>query len=178
MCVDKLASAQQLNYVLVAPKKEGECGWKTAATMRAAAKVNFRPTTVTSRCPLMVASYIWLAAVDKAAQSILGSRLKTVHHAGTYSCRRQRGNSSGEWSEHAFANAWDVTGFELNDGRVISVLKHWNKSPSKESKARAKFLRDVRDSACQVFRLVLSPDYNVAHNDHFHLEQSLNSSCR
>lgn len=119
VCLDKLASAEHLSYVYSAPKNNGKCGWKVAATMREAAKVKFRPSTVTAQCPLMLASYIWLGAVDKAAHSILGSHLKTVHHAGTYSCRRQRGNSSGEWSEHAFANAWDITGFELNDGRLF-----------------------------------------------------------
>ena len=177
ICLGKLASAKQLNYKQVGPKDEGKCGWKIAATMLEASKIKFKPKTVTSQCSLMLTSYIWLRDIDKAAKQRFGSGLKYIHHAGTYSCRRQRGNSSGAWSEHAFANAWDITGFELHDGRVISVLKHWNKDRSKEGKTKADFLHDARDSACSLFRVVLTPDFNAAHKDHFHLEQGPNFSC-
>lgn len=178
VCLNTLQSAQHLDYAQVPPKRNGKCGWDIAAAMTQSSNINFRPSTVTTQCPLMVASYIWLRAVDKAAQNRLGSGLKTIHHAGTYSCRRQRGNASGTWSEHAFANAWDITGFELRDGRVISVLKHWNAKRGKESKAKAKFLHDARKSACRVFRVVLTPDFNAAHKDHFHLDQGPSLSCR
>lgn len=177
ICLGKLASAKQLNYKQVASKNEGKCGWKIAATMLEASKIKFKPKTVTAQCSLMLASYIWLRDIDTAARKRLGSGLKYIHHAGTYSCRRQRGNSSGAWSEHAFANAWDITGFELQDGQVISVLKHWNQDKSIAGKAKAKFLRDARHSACRVFRIVLTPDFNAAHKDHFHLEQGANFSC-
>ncbi len=177
VCLSKLAAAQ-LKYAMAPPKKDGKCGWKIAATMKTARGVNFKPSAVTGQCPLMLASYIWLGEVDKAAQRRLGSGLSHVHHAGTYSCRRQRGNGSSQWSEHAFANAWDITGFELKDGRVVSVLKHWNKGKTKDSKARAQFLRDARRSACRVFRVTLTPDFNAAHKDHFHLDQGPSLSCR
>jgi len=36
----------------------------------------------------------------------------------------------------------------------------------------AAFLRDVRDGACDLFSTVLSPDYNTAYRDHFHLDQA------
>lgn len=175
VCLDKLASAKQLKYKQVAPKNEGKCGWKIAATMLEASKIKFKPKTVTAQCSLMLASYIWLRDIDKAARHRFGSGLKYIHHAGTYSCRRQRGNSSGAWSEHAFAKAWDITGFELLDGQVISVLKHWAKN--KENRVKANFLRDARNSACRVFRVFLTPDFNTDHKDHFHLEQGPNFSC-
>ena len=31
----------------------------------------------------------------------------------------------------------------------------------------------ARDAACEVFGTVLSPDYNAAHADHFHLDQEV-----
>lgn len=163
-----------------APRKNGPgpCGFKVADTMTKIDHAGFRPKEVTGQCPLVLAGYIWLRAVDRQAQKILGSGIKFVHHAGTYSCRRQRGNGSGAWSEHAFANAWDVTGFELEDGRVISVLKDWQGGKGKDAKARRKFLHKARDKACRVFRVVLSPDYNAAHRDHFHLDQGPSLSCR
>ena len=182
VCLNKLAEANHLSHTQAAPKHQGHCGWSVATTMTEANRVSFRPHTVTQQCPLMIASYIWLGDVDKQARTLLGSPLVKVHHAGTYSCRRQRGNGSGAWSEHAFANAWDITGFELKDGRVISVLKDWNntntKLSGKERRARARFLRKARDRACRLFRVVLSPDYNVAHRDHFHLDNGPALSCR
>lgn len=178
VCLGKLASAQSLDYQMAPPKNEQKkCGWKKAVKVNAVANISFRPNTITAQCPLMLASYIWLGEVDKAAQKYLGSPLKKIHHAGTYSCRRQRGNRSGEWSEHAFANAWDITGFELENGQVISVLKDWHNSSSAQARKKKKFLRKARKSACLVFRVVLSPDYNAAHKDHFHLDQGPSLSC-
>ena len=174
VCLDKLASANHLTFNMAEPKNEGgKCGWVVATSMQSIGNIKFRSGDVTQQCPLMLASYIWLLDVDKAAQKHFGSPLKSVHHAGTYSCRRQVGNSSGAWSEHAFANAWDVTGFALENGQVISVLKDWHGKTTK-----AKFLKDARNAACRVFRVVLSPDFNAAHKNHFHLDQGPSLSCR
>jgi hypothetical protein len=79
----------------------------------------------------------------------------------------------GKMSKHAYAQAWDVTGFELEDGRVISVLKHWEKRGPKRN-----FLRAVRDDACRIFNVVLGPDYNAAHRDHFHVDMGGGVACR
>ena len=178
-CLNKLGTANALDFKQAKPHRVQEpCGWDVAATMTKASDISFKPREVTSQCSVMLAGYIWLKEVDKDAQDLLGSGLKSVHHAGTYSCRRQRGNGSSAWSEHAFANAWDIMGFELEDGRVISVLKDWDSGSTKESKARARFLRKARGSGCRVFRVVLSPDYNEAHRDHFHLDQGPYLSCR
>ena len=38
--------------------------------------------------------------------------------------------------------------------------------------ARGAFLKQVRDGACALFATTLSPDYNPAHADHFHLDQA------
>jgi hypothetical protein len=65
------------------------------------------------------------------------------------------------------ANAIDVTGFQLTDGRRISVLRDWPRASPE-----AAFLRDARDGASDLFATVLSPDYNAAHRDHLHLDQA------
>ena len=48
-----------------------------------------------------------------------------MEHYGSYSCRRLYGRSEGAWSEHASANAVDIAGFRLADGRRVSVLGDW-----------------------------------------------------
>ena len=102
--------------------------------------------------------------VDRAAQQILGSPLVRIETMGSYSCRNVAGTS--RLSGHATANAVDVSGFVLADGRRITVLRDWN---AQSPQVRA-FLSAVRDSACKRFGTVLSPEYNAAHRDHFHLE--------
>ncbi|WP_375292508.1 extensin family protein, partial [Sphingomonas melonis] len=73
----------------------------------------------------------------------------------------------GTWSEHATADAVDIAGFRLADGRRITVVGDWTGSGDK-----AAFLREVRDGACRLFATTLSPDYNAAHRDHLHLDQA------
>jgi len=149
------------------------CGWDIAREIDAANSARLTPVDATMQCPLAVGTYIWMAEIDKAAEEFLGSGVKEVLHAGTYSCRRQVGNSSGRWSEHAFANAFDVMGFRLDNGEVVSVLNDWEGSLE-----RRRFLREVRRQACKIFRVTLSPDFNEAHADHFHVDMGPSRSCR
>ncbi len=134
------------------------------------------PDTPAVTCPVAAALDIWRRnSVIPASRKILGSEVVRIEHLGAYSCRRMYGGADGPWSEHATANAIDIAGFVLKDGRRISVLKDW-----KESGAKAEFLRAVRSGACDSFATVLSPDYNAAHADHFHLDQDARWSgvCR
>lgn len=76
-------------------------------------------------------------------------------------------------SEHATANAFDISGFRLKSGRLISVKTQWG-----TRSAEGKFLHVVRDGLCDWFNLTLSPDYNAAHEDHFHVDMGWWQSCR
>lgn len=157
-----------------ADPKDGKdvCGWTIARDVLGSDHGLLSRQTV-MQCPLAVGTYIWIREIDGLARKHLGSPLKTIHHYGSYACRRQNGNSSNEWSEHAFANAWDIAGFELEDGSRISVLDHWSKGNRKQRK----FLRGVRDEACKIFRVTLGPDYNAAHKNHFHVDMGPWGSC-
>jgi len=174
ICENLARKANGFHSVPAEPKDGPDiCGWNKARYVIARDQTRLSPGEATMQCPLALGSHIWMGEIDRAAQDIFGESLKHVHHVGTYSCRRQRGNSSGAWSEHAFANAWDITGFTLTNGDVISVLKDWDGEPDKK-----RFLRSVRNSACRIFRVTLSPDYNAAHKDHFHLDMGPQQSCR
>lgn len=105
--------------------------------------------------------------IEPAALRHLGTRVTGIDHAGSYSCRRLYGRSEGEFSEHATADAIDITGFRLADGGSVTVLRDWDSDGPKRD-----FLRAVRDGACRLFSTVLSPDYNAAHADHMHLDQA------
>ncbi|WP_447890040.1 extensin-like domain-containing protein [Pseudomonas hormoni] len=104
-------------------------------------------------------------ALQPAAQAVYGQAVTRVDHLGSFACRNVYGRENGSLSQHATANALDIAGFRLANGRSISVLKDWPKDNQD-----ARFLRQVRDGACDVFSVVLSPDYNAAHRNHFHVD--------
>ena len=112
--------------------------------------------------------------VDRAARQILGSPLSRIETMGSYACRNVAG--SNRRSAHASAEAIDVSGFVLEDGRRITLTGDWNAGTA----AEREFLRVVHRSACKRFGTVLGPEYNRAHEDHFHLEGTSQDSsfCR
>lgn len=147
------------------PTGEGACRREDRTVLTDAALSPRRPTVT---CPAAVALVLWERDVlGPAANDIFGSEIDEIEHLGTYSCRRLYGRDSGPWSEHATANAIDIAGFVLRDGTRINVLRDWADEGSK-----GRFLRRVRDGACDSFATVLSPEYNAAHADHFHLDMS------
>ena len=76
-------------------------------------------------------------------------------------------------SQHGLGNAIDVSGFRLEDGRLISVKTHWDAGGPEQ-----KFLRRIHKGACELFSVTLGPEYNAAHADHFHLDMGGGKVCR
>ena len=133
------------------------------------ALTNIGPVT----CPLANTFAGWARyGVDRAARQVLGSELVRIETMGSYNCRTVAG--SDRLSAHATANAIDVSAFVLADGRRISVLDDWNGGADDERR----FLRIIHESACKRFGVVLGPNYNAAHRNHFHLEMKDSSFCR
>lgn len=125
-------------------------------------------------CPLAVAYALFERhTLQPAAQFVYGEKVVRLDHLGSFACRNIYNRESGALSRHASADALDIAGFRLADGRSISVLKDWPKQNQD-----AQFLRKVRDGACEAFSVVLSPDYNAAHRNHFHVDVGRWSVCR
>lgn len=157
-------------FAVLDPAGEGECR-RNDRTVLSDAPLSPAPPPAT--CPVAAGFALWLQrGVRPAAEELLGSPVARIEHLGAYSCRRLYGRDSGAWSEHATGNAIDIGGFVLEDGRRITVLGGWNGGEGDRAVAEAAFLRRVRDDACAIFGTVLSPDYNAAHADHFHLDQA------
>lgn len=129
------------------------------------------------RCGEARAFVGWIRnAVAPAAFQILGSEIARVDSFGSYACRNVIGSASnaGRRSGHAIANAIDVGGFALKDGRKVTILTDWN---SPDPRVR-EFVETIHQSACKRFGTVLSPDYNAAHRNHLHLEDDKADFCR
>ena len=151
-------------FTALPPTGEGECARPDRTQL---GDFPLAPDTPAVTCPVAAALELWRRdSVAPAARDLLGSDIARIEHLGAFSCRRMYGASEGRWSEHATANAIDISGFVLEDGRRISVLSDWEGDAPE-----AQFLRRVRDGACDSFATVLSPDYNAAHADHFHFDQ-------
>ena len=130
--------------------------------------IDYAPAGLVTSCPVAAALALWeRGVVQPAALRRFGSRVTRIDHFGSFSCRRIYGRDEGAYSEHSTADAVDVAGFRLANGTRIPVLGDWGGAGDK-----AAFLREVRDGACDLFSTVLSPDYNAAHADHFHLDQA------
>ena len=152
-----------------------DCGYADGVST-SALDAQPRPADLVTACPAAAALFLWQRdTLVPAAETHLGSAVASFSHAGSYSCRRLYGRPDGPWSRHATADAVDITGFTLADGRSISLLADWEG----DSEISA-FLRDARDGACDLFGSVLSPDYNAAHADHFHfaMREGNWSACR
>jgi hypothetical protein len=126
-----------------------------------------------STCALAASLYWYEQRLEVLAEEYLGSGIARIEHFGTYACRNIYGRANARRSAHATAEAIDIAGFRLEDGREISILTHWSSTGP-----AGIFLREARDEACRFFGPVLSPDYNRAHANHFHLEVGGYGPCR
>jgi hypothetical protein len=155
---------------LPARASSAQCGYRDAVRLQpgGALQIGYAPAGLGTTCPVAAALALWeWHVVQPAAIRHFGTQVSRIEHFGSFSCRRLYGRAKGGWSEHASANAVDIAGFRLADGRRIGVLGGWNDGDNKTD-----FLREVRDGACPLFATVLSPDYNAAHRDHFHFDQA------
>ena len=145
---------------------EGECRREDRMLLT---RAPLAPTVPQTTCAVAAGFELWLRqGVQPTAEALFGQRVTRIEHFGAYSCRRVYGREAGSWSEHSTGNALDIAAFVLADGERINVRADWGGNDEKTV-----FLHRVRDEACKVFGTVLSPDYNAAHSDHFHLDQAV-----
>ncbi len=155
------------------PLRRG-CGWTNS--VRVSSVGGARLPVDKLSCQAAAALALWMVhEVQPLAMSMFGQRVKSLEHMGTYSCRNIVGNPfwKNKRSEHATANAIDISAFTLENGKRITVLRDWNRrSPE------AEFLRLTHAGACNYFRVALGPEFNRAHRDHFHFDRGILSTCR
>jgi hypothetical protein len=155
-------------YTALPARKQGACGFGDGVAWAAdgSREARYAPAAPPLACPVATALAAWeWSVVQPAAVRAFGTTVSRIDHFGSYSCRRVYGRGSGDWSYHARAEAIDIAGFRLSDGRRVTVVADWTGDGPE-----ARFLREVRDGACRLFGTTLSPDYNAAHRDHLHLD--------
>ncbi len=154
---------------MLPPIAEGVCRAQSPLEVTAL-NVNGRVVELTSaiqtNCEMATALVDWAGDVDAYAKAALDSELVALQTGTSFMCRARVGSGEKFTSEHGFANAVDLVGFTLADGRSIVVKDDWLPATTPE----AKLLRQSHGAACGKFTTVLGPEANADHEDHLHVD--------
>ena len=151
---------------------QGFCQIQDAVVITGGA-ARLEPLGAVMTCKEALAFAVWeRQVVQPQALRLLGAKVVSIQHYGAFSCRRMYAGQDTSVSEHASADALDVAGFTLADGRRISVAGDW-----RDPGPKGAFLHAARDGGCGMFSVVLSPDYNAAHQNHLHLDMGASGVC-
>lgn len=173
-CPLLLAQANQRGWISTKSLADsaGPCPLHNAVSVANFGDVRLSQRFVAS-CPLALSSALFVQQQAKPlAQQMFGSELRQIDHLGSFACRNIYHRENARLSEHATADALDISGFRLADGRRITVLKGW-KVPATQP-----YLRALLSASCQYYGNGLGPDYNAAHANHFHLGMRGYGLCR
>ncbi len=125
---DKLLSGVAVDYEPLQPIKDGLCGAPAPILVKSIGsdpKVIIDPPATIS-CPLAAALSRWLKdKVQPEAKALLGIEVVKLANASSYVCRNRYGGADTPLSEHALANALDVSDFVFASGRRLTVLDNW-----------------------------------------------------
>ena len=133
------------------------------------AQFDDEPPVLTCAMALALASFERI--VQEEANRTFQSPVVRVQQIGTYSCR-EIASVKGLASEHSYANAIDLTRFTLGNGKSITVISDFDLGDGPPAHPAGQFLRaiSVRAHREEVFSNVLTPFWNAAHKNHFHLD--------
>jgi hypothetical protein len=125
----------------------------------------------TLRCKMALAIADWVRTDVAPLAAGLGSPLTALDNYDSYECRGRNRVVGAQLSEHGRANALDVRGFKLADGRSIGLTDRTVPRELRET---------VLQSVCARFPTVLGPGSDWYHEEHIHLDlmERRNSSYR
>lgn len=143
----------------------GACGGTDIVRLEAivlpdASRVPLKPAA-TLRCEMATAVAHWVRE-DMAPLALrLGSSLREMDNFDSYDCRGRNRVAGAMISEHGKANALDVRGFRLADGRALSFTDRMLAVETRDG---------IKASACARFTTVLGPGSDWYHEDHIHFD--------
>jgi hypothetical protein len=127
---DKRLANVTLDYVALPAIKHGVCGAPAPILVRSIGsypEVVIDPPAIVN-CTLAATLYAWLKdKVQPEAMAKLGSAVVKLHNAASYDCRNRYGATNTKLSEHALANALDISEFVLASGEHVTVLGNWHR---------------------------------------------------
>ena len=160
VCGDPEIQGEEIGRV---PGRITGCGVDGAVKVRSIAGVALSRHS-TMDCGQARAMKTWLNKGMKPAVNGYGGGVAQLRIAARYACRTRNNQRGGKISEHGKGRAIDIAGFQLRDGRTISVLNDWGGGK------KGRILSRMHRSACGPFGTVLGPDADKFHRDHFHFD--------
>jgi len=115
----------------------------------------------TLRCPMAEQLADWLRDDVAPTLAEFGPPLRVLDNFDSYECRGRNRVRAAALSEHGRADAIDVRGFRLADGREINLT---------DVNAAKDLRQKIRSSACARFSTVLGPGSDGYHEEHIHLD--------
>ena len=114
-------------------------------------------------------------ALHRMGDILRGQGIDEVLHNGSYECKNINGSSTP--STHSQGLAMDFNVFR-GGGTEYSVVKHWEHDTDDPQTVEGQVLYSVAHAAADqgVFNLVLTPNFNSDHDDHFHMDLGNGSS--
>lgn len=126
-CVTLLAAIKATVEPLPA-MRAGECGTPAPVLLRAvgtSTSVEISPPAIVN-CRVVAQLHRWVESSLQPTASIhLKSPVTRIQNASGYVCRNRIGSSTARLSEHATANAIDISAITTADGRRIDVSEGW-----------------------------------------------------
>jgi hypothetical protein len=132
--------------------------------------VTFRPARIDGRPVPIYAACALASSLGKMAQMLSARGVTDVVYLGVYGCRVVAGTTT--LSEHGRGRAFDLAALRTANGVVHTVLTHWEKDQPEPVTASGQLLRQTVVSLyeARIFNIILTPDYNADHYNHFHLD--------
>lgn len=160
ICRDRDLIGQEVGRV---PGKLAGCGVKSAVKLYAVSGVRLS-SPVVMECDTAHSLKSWVEKGMNRAVGRTGGGVSKIQVAAGYSCRTRNSKPGAKISEHGKGRAIDISGFYLNSGDKISVLKDWGRGKN------GRILKQMHSTACGPFGTVLGPESDRYHKDHFHFD--------
>lgn len=173
-CESLLAQANQRRLIRTQAVADsaGECPLSNVVRVRDFGPVSLNSSFLAS-CPLALSSALFVSQQARPlTKTWTGSELTRIEHLGSFACRNIYSRPDARRSEHATADALDISAFRLANGQRVTVLNGWKAEKTQP------WLQALLSASCGYYGNGLGPDYNATHANHFHLGMRGYGLCR
>ena len=173
-CASLLSQANQKALIRTQPVADsaGACPLHNVVRVRDFGPVSLNSSFLAS-CTLALSSALFVSQQARPlTRTWTGSELVRIEHLGSYACRNIYHRPDARRSEHATAEALDISAFRLANGERVTILHGWRSTKTQP------WLQALLTASCGYYGNGLGPEYNAAHADHFHLGMRGFGLCR
>jgi len=164
-CQIRIADRLAVIEAIPALAGPGDCGATDVVKLQAIimpdkSRVALTPAA-TLRCSMAEAVALWVREDLAATVADLGSTIRALDNYASYDCRGRNRVAGAKISEHGMANAIDIRGLQLANGKFAGFTDRNFASNIRET---------IRKQTCDRFTTVLGPGSDGYHESHIHMD--------